>query len=104
MPSDKRWVGTWTAAPAVTSQHDPTELSPILLITIDNNGNRWILSDILQALERRAEASFELCINRDVKRVVADRKTHRYDMRSCITIGCREMTDPQILQKQALYV
>jgi hypothetical protein len=42
----------------MTSQHDPTELSPILLITIDNNGNRWILSNILQALERRAEASF----------------------------------------------
>jgi hypothetical protein len=38
----------------VASQHDPTELSPILLITIDNNGNRWILSDILQALERGA--------------------------------------------------
>ena len=53
----------------MTSQHDPTELSPILLITIDNNGNRWILSDILQALERGAEASFGLCINRDVKRV-----------------------------------
>ena len=35
----------------MTSQHDPTELSPILLITIDNNGNRWILSDILQPLE-----------------------------------------------------
>jgi len=73
----------------MTSQHDPTELSPILLITIDNNGNRWILSDILQPLERGAEASFGLCINRDVKRVVADRKTHRYHMRSCITIGWR---------------
>src|SRR5215831_699514 len=61
----------------MTSQHDPTELPPILLITIDNNGNRWILSNILQALEQRAEASFGLCINRDVKRVVADRKTHQ---------------------------
>ena len=40
----------------MTSQQDPTELSPILLITIDNNGNRWILSDILQPLERGAEA------------------------------------------------
>jgi hypothetical protein len=79
----------------MTSQHDPTELSPILLITIDNKGNRWILSDILQPLERGAEASFGLCINRDVKRVVADRKTHWYHMRSCITIGCREMSDSQ---------
>jgi hypothetical protein len=25
-------------------------------------------------------------------------------MRSCVTIGCREISNPPILQKQALYV
>jgi hypothetical protein len=34
----------------MTSQHDPTELSPVLLITINNKGNRRILGDIFQAL------------------------------------------------------
>ena len=34
----------------MASQHDPTTLSPILIIAIDNNGNRRILSDVLQAL------------------------------------------------------
>jgi len=83
----------------MTSQHDPTELSPILLIAVDNNGNRWILSDIPQALERGAEASFGLRINRDVKRVVGHCKAHRYHMRSCITISRREMSDTPIVQK-----
>jgi hypothetical protein len=31
----------------MASQHDPTKLSPILIIAIDNNGNRRILSNVL---------------------------------------------------------
>ena len=81
----------------MASQHDPTKLSPILIIAIDNNGNRRILSNVLQALERPAETSLGLFINCDVKRVIGHCKTHRYYMRGCATIGRREMSDPSIV-------
>ena len=45
--------------------HDLAELSPRFLITIDNNWQPLdSASDILQPLERGAEASFGLCVNR----------------------------------------
>jgi len=35
------------------AQHDPAELLPVLIVVIDDDGDRWVLGNIAQAILRR---------------------------------------------------
>ena len=85
-----------------SAKHNPAELLPILIVAIDDDGDRWVFGNIAQALERGAAGPFRLLVDGDVKRIPFYREAHRHDMGNCATISGREMTNPLLGEKSTL--
>ena len=77
-----------------SAKHNPAELLPILIVAIDDDGNRWVFGNIAQALERGAARPFRLLVDGDVERIPCYREAHRHDVGNCATISGGEMTNP----------
>src|SRR5262249_38186149 len=89
---------------STAAQHHPAEPRPILVVAVDDHGDRGILGDVPQALERRGRPSLRLFVDGDVERALEDREADRHHMGNRAPIGGGEVRDALLRQEPALVV
>ncbi len=74
----------------LTMQQYPTKARPVLIIiTVDDEGDETVLSDVAQPLQRLSLLTFRLVIDGDVYAIARKRIAHGYDVRHAGGVRCR---------------
>jgi hypothetical protein len=83
------------------AEHDPGEAGPVLVPSVDSDGDGGVLLDIADALEGDAGA-LRLLVNGDVERVVVEAEADGHQMGYGVVADGREMGDADEVEEAAL--